>query len=211
MDLNVSIPTIIPPLPGPFAKLQMFLELGKVVLTVVSEVGKILLNRPADENAELIGLKAEIGSKEGIKPDDFDTMDEYLNYLNDNVTVDETMLAGLSEAEHYKYQVIGSGLYIIGMEQKFNIALPADFWKVAVNVGLAANDIATLITGFVAEKLPDAAAFVQYLEGNLQPGSLERVVVYHATEDMLRNKYPSLTDEAIEEKHEELKTVYKNG
>ena len=206
-----TIPTTLPTLPGPFENLQIFLELGKAVLTVVSEVGKILLDRPSNENPEIIGLKAEIASKEGVKPENFTSMDEYLNYLNENIPVDDKMISGLSDIEHYKYKVIGAGMYIIGMEQKFNILLPADFWKVAVNVGLAANDIATLITGLVAEKLPDASIFVSYLSGDLQPGSKERSAVRQATEDMLHKKYPDLDIAAIDEKQDELKASLNNN
>lgn len=204
------MPSILPKLPAPFANLQIYIELGKVVLSIVSEVGKILLDRPEGENAELIGIKAELGSKQGIKPADFENMEDYLDCLNEKVKVDEKMLAGLSDVERYKYQVLGAGLYIIGMEQKFNIGLPADFWKTAVTVGLAANDIANLITGFNAEKLSDAGAFEKYLRGDLQPGSLERTIVYHATDNMLHKKFPELDDIGIDEKLEAMKSDLKN-
>ncbi len=203
------IPSILPKLPVPFTNLQIYIELGKAVLAIVSEVGKVLLNRPEGENAEIIGLKAELGAKEGIKPDSFENMSDYLGCLNEKVKVDEKMLAGLSDVERYKYQVLGAGLYIVGMEQKFNIDLPADFWKTAVMVGLVANDIANLITVFAAEKLCDASAFGKYLRGDLQPGSLERTIVYHATDDMLHKKFPELDDAGIDEKLETMKSDLK--
>jgi hypothetical protein len=203
------LPGILPKLPAPFANLQIYIELGKAILSIVSEVGKILLDRPESESAELIGLKAELGAKEGIKPADFENMDDYLNCLNEKVKVDEKMLDSLSDVERYKYQVLGAGLYIVGMEQKFNIGLPANFWKTAVTVGLAANDIANLITGFASEKLSDAGAFERYLRGDLQPGSSERTIVYHATDNMLHKKFPELDDAGIDEKLETMKSDLK--
>ena len=167
------------------------------------------MNRPEDENAEVMGLKAEKGLAEGIKPDDFDSIEEYLDYLNEKIEVDKAEIETLRELEHYKYQAIGSGLYLLGVNQKLNIALTPEFWQCIATLGLEVNDVVNIVTGLSKNNFGDGGIIAQYFNGEMKPGSEEYRAIYKIVEDVLHSKYPSLSDDAIDEKHQELKNSFK--
>lgn len=198
-----TIPTI--PLPGPLSQIGLYLEIAKELLPFVIDVCKIIMNRPENENAELIGIKAEKALENGIKPDDFDSIGEYLDFLNEKIEIDTAKIEELNELDHYKYQAIGSGLYLIGVNQKLNITLTPDFWQCIATLGLEVNDAVNVIQGLSKANFEDGGIIADYFKGDLQPGSREYRAIYNIIEDMLNIKYPSFTDEEIEAKHQEFK------
>lgn len=211
-----SIPSIpnIPnmpniPVPGPLSQIGLFLQIAKELLPLVIDVCKIIMNRPENENAELIGLKAEKALEDGIKPDDFDSIGEYLDYLNEKIEIDKAKMDGLNELDHYKYQAIGSGLYLVGVNQKLNITLTPTFWQCIATLGLEVNDAVNVVQGLSKANFEDGGIIADYFKGDLQPGSREYRTIYNIIENMLNVKYPSLTDEEIEAKHQEFKNRLK--
>lgn len=198
-----TIPTI--PLPGPLSQIGLYLEIAKELLPFVIDVCKIIMNRPENENAELIGIKAEKALENGIKPDDFDSIGEYLDFLNEKIEIDTAKIEELNELDHYKYQAIGSGLYLIGVNQKLNITLTPDFWQCIATLGLEVNDAVNVIQGLSKANFEDGGIIADYFKGDLQPSSREYRAIYNIIEDMLNIKYPSFTDEEIEAKHQEFK------
>lgn len=201
--IGPTIPTI--PVSVPLGQVLLVLQIAKELLPIVSEVGKILLQRPDEERAEIMGYKAEQAMKEGIKPDDFDSIGEYLDYLNEKIDIDSAKFGALSEAEMLKYSTIGASLYSMGISQKFNILISPALWQAAAAIGLQVNEIADAIMALADRNIENADIVPDYLKGDLRPGSKEYRIVYKIIDDILRNRYPDLDDNAIADKHDEMR------
>ena len=91
------------PIPG--------IVLGKILtlaIDVISAVANALTEKPKEETPEEIGLKAEMADK---KPEDFDSINDYIEYLRNDIKVDEERLKEMDEKERATYAAIGAGLY----------------------------------------------------------------------------------------------------
>ena len=196
-------------LPGPLSSIVICLELAKACLPLIEAVGKLVLNRPDNENMEVMGMKAEVAAKKGIGPGNFDDIDGYLDYLDKEVEVDSDKIQNMSEFEHYKYQAIGAGLYIWGINQKLGVLVPPVYWATAVKTGLIAMDVVSLIKDLSNSRVANAESFVKYMDNELQPGSEERRDVANAVRSMMEQKYAGIDDDGVDNKIMELKEKYK--
>ena len=61
-------------------------ELVKEVKELISSVAELLGLKDEDESSEELGLKSE---KANRKPEDFDSREDYMSYLRDNVELDK--------------------------------------------------------------------------------------------------------------------------
>ena len=70
------------------------------VIQIVAEVAKLLGVNKGEDSPEELGMKAEIADK---KPEDFDSISEYIDYLNEQVSLEEGASENLSPEEKAKY------------------------------------------------------------------------------------------------------------
>ena len=98
-------------------------ELIKEVTSLISSVAELLGLKDEDGSSEELGLKSEIADR---KPGDFDSREEYISYLRDDVELDKYDREKLNN-ENLKEEYTAKGL---------NIEMGAINEKMDVNLGI---------------------------------------------------------------------------
>ena len=90
------------------------------IIECIAQVAKIL-GVGGEDSPEELGMKTEIADK---KPEDFDTIQDYIKYLNEEVKLDKDAVDNLSEVDKAKYGAMGAALNIKAIEEKIKEKLP---------------------------------------------------------------------------------------
>lgn len=175
--------------------------LGKILTLVIDAiiaVADALTEKPKEETPEEIGLKAEMADK---KPEDFDSTNDYIEYLRNDIKVDEERLKEMDEKERATYAAIGAGLYVKQVEEKYNVELPPEFWHSTAdlrNEGKISEEMPNDLIEFMKEHgIESGATFSDYLSGKLGIGSEDQQKMYDALKDTYRKEYPNATDSEL--------------
>lgn len=165
-------------------------QVGEIVKTVANVVLSVLGIFKSGEDVEDMGDRALQAAEQGIKPEKYDTFDEYMAEIR-NFQLDPEKSSNHSGAEK-----IAAGLAIgaIGMEKKFNAPEGSlgSIWL------LAASNPAY----FTAERLIDIAksgsnvvSILRYFEGKLGPA--DAVSARETLVGMEKQRFPEKNKEAI--------------
>ena len=144
---------------------------GKFLDTVgkiASVVAKFLEVTKGEESPMELGLRAEMSDK---KPEDFNNYKDYINYIKNEVKIDEEKLKNASDIDKAKYTAIGSGVLIKGIEDKKDMDIGADAFVALAKIGVenldklgGARGVDAILDTFKDGKLGE---FAKYVSGDL--------------------------------------------
>ena len=160
-----------------------------IAVAVISVLAEIFTEKPKEEKPEELGMKAEIADK---KPEDFDSINEYIEYLRQEIKVDAAELEKLSDEERMKYQAVGLGLYVKNIEEKQGMKLDPAFLKVVpemINLGYSAQDIGNLMQSMKKNGVNDMKMYPEFMKGELLPGTPERKQVFTSVKYMVEQHF----------------------
>lgn len=160
-----------------------------IAVAVISVLAEIFTEKPKEEKPEELGMKAEQADK---KPEDFDSINDYIEYLRQEIKVDDAKLENLSEEERMKYQAVGLGLYVKNIEEKQGMKLDPAFLKVVpemINLGYTAQDIGNLMRSMKKNGVNDMKMYPEFMKGELLPGTPERKQVFTSVKDMVEQHF----------------------
>lgn len=160
-----------------------------IAVAVISVLAEIFTEKPKEEKPEELGMKAEQADK---KPEDFDSINDYIEYLRQEIKVDAAKLENLSEEERMKYQAVGLGLYVKNIEEKQGMKLDPAFLKVVpemINLGYTAQDIGNLMQSMKKNGVNDMKMYPKFMKGELLPGTPERKQVFTSVKDMVEQHF----------------------
>ena len=160
-----------------------------IAVTVISVLAEIFTEKPKEEKPEELGMIAEQADK---KPEDFDSINDYIEYLRQEIKVDAAKLENLSEEERMKYQTVGLGLYVKNIEEKQGMKLDPAFLKVVpemINLGYTAQDIGNLMQSMKKNGVNDMKMYPEFMKGELLPGTPERKQVFTSVKDMVEQHF----------------------
>lgn len=173
----------------------------KVIGAVVGAIADLFGIKEVDETPEEIGMKAEEAANQGIKPDNFDSYEEYITYLRDNIEIDKNKAENLSDEEKLKYTAIGASVLVKGIEEKEKIEIPAEFIAEIGKQKLEAEEVREYIKSFKEMGIP-LSSFTGYLKGTLNANDYEKVG--NAIECGIRNLNPELSIEQVDDKIDDM-------
>lgn len=160
-----------------------------IAVAVISVLAEIFTEKPKEEKPEELGMKAEQADK---KPENFDSINDYIEYLRQEIKVDDAKLENLSEEERMKYQAVGLGLYVKNIEEKQGMKLDPAFLKVVpemINLGYTAQDIGNLMQSMKKNGVNDMKMYPEFMNGELPPGTPERKQVFTSVKDMVEQHF----------------------
>jgi len=174
--------------------LKTTIETLKIVVDVLEFVAK-RLGIIENETSEDLGDRALRSDR---KREDFDNVNEYIDYLKENVEPTPLKeLEKLSPEERLKRVAIGNALLAKAIEEKMSFEIPIDFWKEAVERGLSKEEIDNLL-----KKFKDAGVapidFVKYLKRELDEEKEENID--DLLIDLYTKEYPQMEHKEIEKK-----------
>ncbi|MCM1166606.1 MAG: hypothetical protein NC299_04035 [Lachnospiraceae bacterium] len=104
------------PIDFPGTKLPIIIQAIGGIIGAIAEV--LGLKKPKEDEPEDMGMKAEAADK---KPDNFDSTQAYIEYLQKDVKIDEDKKKKLTAEEKAAYTSIGSQIYLQGAEEKMGV------------------------------------------------------------------------------------------
>lgn len=122
-------------------------ELIKEVTSLISSVAELLGLKDEDDSSEEIGMKSE---KADRKPEDFDSREEYINYLRDDVELDKYDREKLSnENLKEKYSAKGLDIEMGAINEKIGVKLGLEDYVMMAKAGInKVQDFMTIVDTF---------------------------------------------------------------
>ena len=174
--------------------LKMSIETLKAVTTVLETIAKALGIIKNEENVEELGDKAMSADK---KMEDFDSVNEYIEYLRNEIKTSQEELQKLPLEEKLARRAIGSALLSKAISEKKSLEIPVEFWKEAVEAGLNAKEIDYFLDKFKKAGI-SPVDFAKYLKRELN-GEKESKIDNFLLENF-KELEPNLDEKDIEEK-----------
>ncbi|WP_241833910.1 hypothetical protein [Salinivibrio sp. MA440] len=179
---------------------EMGVELAAKVGDTIKAIGISLgIINPNSDMAEL-GEKAMMAD---MKPDDFDTINDYINYLQDDVTIDREKFDNLDEKDLLARSSIGASITLKGINEKLDTVVTPDFLAAVAQQGVESKEIIETIKVY-KEKQLETGDYGLYIKDELSVSESGK----HA--DALVAAYqrvdPDLSVEQIEDKVMRLKS-----
>ncbi|NOH45025.1 hypothetical protein F0259_14585 [Vibrio cyclitrophicus] len=171
-------------------------KVGEAIKNVGISLGVI---RPED-NLEELGEKAMLSEK---TPDDFNSINEYIEHLRDDVVIDKEKFDSLSDVEKLARSSIGASITLKGIEAKLDTVVSPSFMATVAAQDLDAKEIIGTIKAY-KEKSLSTDHYSLYLKDELSIDESHK----HgsALVEAYRKLEPELTTEQIEDKVMELKS-----
>jgi len=165
-------------------------KVGDAIKTVAISLGIL---KP-DENLEELGEKAMMSDK---KPEDFDSINDYIDHLRDNVILDKEKFDKLDDKELLARSAIGASITLKGINEKLDSAVTPEFMAEVAKQELSADQIIGTIKAYKENNLK-TDDYELYLNDELSIDESDK----HS--DALVSAYqqlePELTIEQIEDK-----------
>ena len=122
-------------------------EIIKEVTSLISSVAELLGLKDEDDSSEEIGMKSE---KADRKPEDFDSREEYINYLRDDVELDKYDREKLSnENLKEKYSAKGLDIEMGAINEKIGVKLGLEDYVMMAKAGInKVQDFMTIVDTF---------------------------------------------------------------
>jgi len=120
-------------------------SLAAKVTDVIRSVGVSLgIIRPED-NLEELGEKAILSEK---RPEDFDSINEYIDHLNNNVPFDKDKFDRLDEKELLARSSIGASITLKGINEKLDTVVTPEFMATVASQELETREIVSTIKAY---------------------------------------------------------------
>ncbi|MBL0711670.1 MAG: hypothetical protein JJV99_11760 [Colwellia sp.] len=174
-------------------------ELAGKVGEAIKAVGISLGILRPDESLEELGEKAMMSDK---KPEDFDSINDYIDHLRNNVPLDKDKFDKLDDKELLARSAIGSSITLKGIEEKLGTVVSPEFMATVAKQELAAEQIVATIKAY-KEKDLNTDDYGLYLDSELSIDESDKHS--NALVSAYQKLEPELTVEQIEDKVMDLK------
>jgi len=174
--------------------LKMSIETLKTVTTVLEIIAKALEIIKEEENVEELGDKAMRADK---KMEDFDSVNEYIEYLRNEIKTSQEELKKLPLEERLARRAIGSALLSKAISERKSLEIPVEFWKEAVEARLSAKEIDYFLDKFKKAGI-SPTDFAKYLRKELNREKEAKIDKFLL--ENFKELEPNLDEKDIEEK-----------
>ena len=199
-SIGGAIAKLAPSIIKPFLGLEIgnILIVIQVIATVIGRIADMLGVKEKEDSTEEIGMKAEEAEKKDIKPENFDSYQEYINYIRQEIEIDKKKLNNLSDEEKVKYGTVGTAILVKGIEEKEKFEIPAEFVVEIGKQDMSMEETRQYIKEFKEQNL-ELKDFTNYRKGTIDNVKTIREVG-HAIESAIKELNPDMSDRDLEGK-----------
>ncbi len=166
----------------------------RLVVEAISLVGKLLGVLKEKDNPEELGAKAMSTDK---KPEDFDTFNDYIDFLRNDVEIDKEKLKNSDKGTKLANTVVGASITARGIEEKLKSNIPLSFWKDVALQELKSQEIVKTIEKY-RENNVSLDKYSDFVDGKLD--FKERLENKNILVETYKELEPQLSSEEIETK-----------
>ncbi len=169
---------------------EVALKVSKVISSVVQSVAEIQGLSPHGEDVEELGFKA---MQEGTRAKmEDESIEDYLNYLRNEVSVDKTKFQALSEEDKLKCNVMGTGMLSQSISEKSGLEISGDFLLDMQKMKMSGEQLSKYIETFSEKGIDSLDELTQYLRGELN--DRESAKIEAIIKSIEKTSNPSLSD-----------------
>lgn len=178
------------------------------ILAIIQTVGQVakMLAVGGKDSPEELGMKTEIAD---LKPDDFETTEAYIKYLNKEVSLEPDAVDKLAPEDRAKYGLIGASLDIKAIQEKYHIELSPDFLRDVTVMKMSSEEVGTYVKDFAEKGITKMQDMTDYLRGN--PIDSEKSTISSSMLDTMKSLYPELSDDKLESKLSEMEDALRSS
>ncbi|MCQ2281238.1 MAG: hypothetical protein MJZ99_01220 [Bacteroidales bacterium] len=157
--------------------LSASVELAKVVFDGISrtvvDVAKVLVSAPIPDDLGVLGAKV---IQENTRPIEAgESMEDYFNYLHNEVELDREKYAQLSEQEKLDCKSIGIGMVTESVSEKTDVTISSDFLLNMQKMDLSGAQMLNYLKGFSNAGFESMDTMTKFLKGNLPDGKMSEI------------------------------------
>jgi hypothetical protein len=184
------------------------LPLFQAISKLITFIGKRFGVFKPDENVEDIGAMAMESDK---KPEDFDSTEDYIQHLRENVEFDKEKFEGYSNEKKLACKAIGASIATKGVAEKIGNNLSPirlmGFWIEAEKQKFSDEEVGSLIDNFKKDNLDFQLS--DYLKGNLKVDESKSYL--NSIASALRESNPDIKDDEILDRISKMKNNSRNN
>lgn len=167
--------------------------IGGLFNIIGSFIGQIAkgLGIGGQEQPEELGAKAREAE---MKPADFQSTQDYIRYLENEVKLDRQNLGLMSTEERLACTAVGIGILSQGISEKKGIGIPPEFWIEVGKQKLESRQVEAFIDQFKLDR-QDLGDFGPYLKGELRSG--EALSIAPTIARALQQQNPGMSQDDI--------------
>lgn len=198
-NIGGAIPKLAPKISEPFLKfnIEKIFSAADAICSVIGLISDVMGLKNKEESTQEIGMKAEEGIKQEIKPEKFASYEEYINNIRKDVEIDQTKLESLSNQDKIKYGIVGSAILVKGIEEKEKFEIPAIFVSEIGRQNLSSQETMQYIKEFKKNNLR-LNDFTNYLDGSIDDKLYLKVG--NIIESSIKILNPDITDNELDNK-----------
>lgn len=175
-----------------------------VIATVISKVAEALGIAPKDENPEELGAKS---MQEGTRPrSDFESTQEYLDYLRKDVKLDEEKYAKMSDEQKIACSALGTTMVAKSIEEKAGVEVPPEFLETIYKSKLRYEQVEKCINYFAYNGITSMGEMTKYITNDLSEDEASKIG--GVIKDSLKELSPSMTNAEIQQEIIAMKKSY---
>ncbi len=169
--------------------------LGAAISGVVSFAERFM-QKPREETPEELGEKAMISDK---KPENFDSINDYIKHLRNDIQVDNEKMLKLTDQEKTERQAIGASIYVKQIEENFGSKLPIEFFETIGKLNMSSSEMKTYIDSFKKNGLDDMGKMASHLKGTLPVQEADKIdkAIKEGKQEEAKNEGITKTPEQI--------------
>lgn len=180
---------------------EVALNVSKIISAVVQSVAEIQGLSPHGEDVEELGFKTmQEGTRSKLEDE---SMEEYLDYLRNEVSVDKEKLKAMSDEDKLKCNVTGTGMLSQAISEKNDLEISGDFLLDMQKMKMTGEQLAKYIDAFSEKGIGSLDELTQYLRGELSDKESDKIEVIIKTVEKASN--PSLSNGEILLKMDDMK------
>lgn len=129
---------------------KLGVELAAKVGETIKAVGISLGLLKSEDNLEELGAKAMLSDK---KPQEFDSINDYINHLRNEVTLDKDKFNSLNDKELLARSAIGASITLKGINEKLDTVVTPEFMAEVAKQELTAEEIIGTVKAYKEKEL----------------------------------------------------------
>lgn len=163
---------------------------GQAIKAIAEHLGILT----AEDKLEELGEKAMLSDN---KPESYDSYNDYINHLRNDVPIDQEKLATMDEKELMVRSSIGASITLKGINERLDTGVTPEFMATVAKQDLTAKEVVATIEGYKAKDL-NPNDYSLYIDDKL---SLDESSKHSSTlVEAYQKLEPELSLEQIEDK-----------
>lgn len=167
-----------------------------VIIAVIIAIGNIFGVNEEEEKVEELGERAM--HPDAKKPEDFDTIEAYIEHLKNDIEIDKEALEKKSPEEKAALALVGTGIIIKGIEEKTGMELSPEFLVAVGKCDMKSEEVKAYMDSFKEAGISDMKEMADFLSGKCSPEQVGKTgnAIFNAIE----KQNPDLSSQDVDAK-----------